>query len=1065
MATLETDVPLAAAFATSVATYTAQRTALKSAVAALVAQLNSTIQPPPPVTHDPSPDKTSIPPANTIWDAAGHAWTIVAGVATRDGTPDTSTSHVNMMLWWSGSLYYMTDTGSWRILIAFGNWAPTTDPRIVPLSPAPAAAVGYNLQTFGSTIALGTDLRKFTFFGTDPTGITANQSGGSSGPIVITGGGNNYGAQLCTASYDPTASAAHRYMSGTAFGGGGYFEVTLAMQTTPPSTAGASFWANDIESMAGGSFGDQTLRQWPGQAANYGDWIEIAGTEFNTGTTTSYGLGIHNFYGSGTASNPSVPAPASAAGFNTQTFGPAITLGSDPTLTTLNGNVQKFNFFGCSWTTIGVNQNGDGSISIVGNTGNNYGAELCSAAYHPGPSPYIKGVAFGGGGYFEATISMVNQPSAAGASFWFNDIESMAGGSFGDLTLRQWPGQAVGYGNWIELDAPEFNTGNTTQFGHGIHNFYGGGTNLDTGTYPGFVSPVTAPGGTDFRQPHQYGVLWVPATDSTQGFITWYFDRVQIGQTVFWNKWSAGMTPPPVQGTTAYSVIDTRHLAFILGNGDANNLVTVHSVEVWQATAAHNIGAALGTTLAGVPIPSGWEMKRVDTFGTSGSVPDLTTLHSLYAEGQFYNVSGDRVWIPNTVINSEQQTYSHFEDVIAFSTDHLTIQGRGHVGNTITSGEMVSKWYGRSFIFEVRAKAPISSGSWTAIWAYARAAGGDGSELDVEMTMVIGDEAANRHRVYHYNHPGQSNVVISDSNFTTPFMMYQNASFNVDAAHTYTIVYDDVAGKVSRYIDGTLIYSADFKWNASLGGTGHGPDAILTICLAAGGSWPGQIATPSAYSGDLDVYSAAYYAPTAWTPPPPVVTPQTWGALRGSHVSLSGSDLIATAAAGGGVVYGALFNTTGKFYWEVILNNSGNVGAGIGSNQVPVGDAEWVGGSNNSIGWYNAGAVYNGGSLKATFASFGNGAIRLCFSIDLTSATKKLWGRVGATGNWDNDVLANQNPATGAGGIDLSTCGDTLSWPVTAGASLSAGDTATGCFTSASWVGTAPSGFTAFVTS
>jgi hypothetical protein len=52
-----------------------------------------------------------------------------------------------------------------------------------------------------------------------------------------------------------------------------------------------------------------------------------------------------------------------------------------------------------------------------------------------------------------------------------------------------------------------------------------------------------------------------------------------------------------------------------------------------------------------------------------------------------------------------------------------------------------------------------------------------------------------------------------------------------------------------------------WKWNATLGGTGHGPDATTIVNLAVGGSWPGNVAVPSAYSADLDLYSIAYYGP------------------------------------------------------------------------------------------------------------------------------------------------------------------------------------------------------------
>jgi hypothetical protein len=88
-----------------------------------------------------------------------------------------------------------------------------------------------------------------------------------------------------------------------------------------------------------------------------------------------------------------LPAPpfASAVGYKTQTFEPVIALGADPTLPTLNGNLQPFNFFGVSWKSIGVVQNADGSITITGGTGDGFGAQLCTAASNGGEAPgYFK---------------------------------------------------------------------------------------------------------------------------------------------------------------------------------------------------------------------------------------------------------------------------------------------------------------------------------------------------------------------------------------------------------------------------------------------------------------------------------------------------------------------------------------------------------------------------------------------------------------------------------------------------------------------------------------------------
>jgi hypothetical protein len=64
---------------------------------------------------------------------------------------------------------------------------------------------------------------------------------------------------------------------------------------------------------------------------------------------------------------------------------------------------------------------------------------------------------------------------------------------------------------------------------------------------------------------------------------------------------------------------------------------------------------------------------------------------------------------------------------------------------------------------------------------------------------------------------------------------------------------------IARCSDGKVIYRAAWKWNASLGGTGHGPDACTTVNLAVGGDWPGDMSNPSAYTADLDLYSIDYW--------------------------------------------------------------------------------------------------------------------------------------------------------------------------------------------------------------
>ena len=148
-------------------------------------------------------------------------------------------------------------------------------------------------------------------------------------------------------------------------------------------------------------------------------------------------------------------------------------------------------------------QNADGSVTIDGG-GDSYNAQLSTAEQ---TATGWQGTAFGGGAYFQATISWTGAYSGSGGwpSFWSNDIEHMIGSS-----AAQWQGQASGYGNWIEPDFMEYWAQNS--YGVALHNWYGAnGSGLNVSTNePQF----TLPSGSDPSQPQTYGFLWVPATST-----------------------------------------------------------------------------------------------------------------------------------------------------------------------------------------------------------------------------------------------------------------------------------------------------------------------------------------------------------------------------------------------------------------------------------------------------------------------------------------------------------------------------------------------------------------------
>jgi hypothetical protein len=265
-----------------------------------------------------------------------------------------------------------------------------------------------------------------------------------------------------------------------------------------------------------------------------------------------------------------VPEPAAAVGFNTQTFGPHVTIGS---------NWQKFDFYGVNPSSVNVTQNADGSVTINPG-GDNYGAQLSTASVGT-TGRNFSGIAFGGGGYFQATMS-----STGPMSFWANDIETMNGVSMGKGADPQ--------ASWMEADIAEFDSPGA--YGFTLHNWYGP---IGSGDVVNANENGASPPGANYAQPNTYGMLWVPATSTTRGYAKFYFNGSQVGNTITWNQYVPGSGPPSLRNGTAFSVLDRLHLALILGAGSSTS-TTVYNVEVWQASAVDDISTLPTPT----PVPT-----------------------------------------------------------------------------------------------------------------------------------------------------------------------------------------------------------------------------------------------------------------------------------------------------------------------------------------------------------------------------------------------------------------------------------------------------------------------------
>lgn len=249
--------------------------------------------------------------------------------------------------------------------------------------------------------------------------------------------------------------------------------------------------------------------------------------------------GALRHYTSGSSLGP--PQPAANVGYNTRTFGPNVTLGTNWYL----------------WSSaVNATQNKDGSVLILGG-GNTYNAQVVTAL------SLTQGQRFGGGGYFEASLSFTGSSIAHDPSQW---------PSF-------WSGEILGSpapSQWYEPDFMEMDASSPNQYGIALHNWLApqGSNNQDSTTLP----PATVPFGTDFSKPQKFGFLWVTATSTSVGYAKWFFNRSPVG-TITW-----------AQGDSRYGAFDSRTIALSLGTGPTNPM-TVYSVEVWQASGAGDVPA------------------------------------------------------------------------------------------------------------------------------------------------------------------------------------------------------------------------------------------------------------------------------------------------------------------------------------------------------------------------------------------------------------------------------------------------------------------------------------------
>lgn len=181
----------------------------------------------------------------------------------------------------------------------------------------------------------------------------------------------------------------------------------------------------------------------------------------------------------------------------------------------------------------------------------------------------------------------------------------------------------------------------------------------------------------------------------------------------------------------------------------------------------------------------------------------------------------------------------------------------------------------------------------------------------------------------------------------------------------------------------------------------------------------------------------------------------TWNPSdKSANVTLTGSNLIATASGASAWVRAVDKQITGKFYWECRPTVWGNANTGVGlcpgALAAPSG-ASAVG----MCAVFKSGTIWLDGS--STGLTLGARAANDVIGIAVDFGARLAWFRVAAAGNWNGSATAN--PATGAEGISIPFMGIGIpGFPLSVmGANL---DSITANFGDTAFTGTVPSGFT-----
>lgn len=210
--------------------------------------------------------------------------------------------------------------------------------------------------------------------------------------------------------------------------------------------------------------------------------------------------------------------------------------------------------------------------------------------------------------------------------------------------------------------------------------------------------------------------------------------------------------------------------------------------------------------------------------------------------------------------------------------------------------------------------------------------------------------------------------------------------------------------------------------------------------------------------------------PALWAPGGAPACSQKWSATQ-INSGLSGGGTT-TVTQGGTAqdanVFASLSHTSGKYYAEFGFTGialDSNTAFGIGNTSSAVTTGLYLGEGEDTLGFFVGGNLHLWSNNVNVLTYFSTQATTNRFAIALDLTDNLIWVQniTLATGWFGSSTSVVGDPVAGTNGFSLTQTGMTITaHPVTfADTMFTASSTGTGDFASTSWVGTAPSGYSA----